>query len=89
MGNIPSVNLSVLSGDFALNIYAELFGIAVTVFLIDRLLAWREERKWRTATEINLRRLVRVTRQRAWDSANEWACRSRRLDLLKAGRHRQ
>jgi len=55
--------LSVWNSDLALNIYAELFGIAVTVFLINRLLPQREDRKWRTATEINLRRLVLVTNE--------------------------
>ena len=63
MGNLSPGYLSVFASDLAQNIYAELFGIVVTVFLINRLLARREDRKWRTATEINLRRLVLVTNE--------------------------
>jgi hypothetical protein len=43
--------------DIASNLISEAIGIIVTVFLVDRLLEYRERRRWRGATTLVLRQL--------------------------------
>jgi hypothetical protein len=46
---LKQLNQWISLGDFFLNLGAELFGIIATVFVIERVLAWRETKRWQHA----------------------------------------